>query len=181
MFHMERKLTILEAFFLHPRKAFHIRELAKRIRLNHTSVRTYLHRLVKEGYLAVKKGTPYDTYQAQISSPRYTALKLHYNRERIRDSGLLEYLEKAYEHPVIVLFGSYAQGLDDEESDIDLCILSEAKPAVSLKKYERSLQRKISLHLFTHKGWDTAKSKNPYLVNSICNGMVLAGQLEVVP
>lgn len=178
---MEKKLTTLEPFFLHPRQAYHIRELAKLIHRNHTSVRTSLRRLVKEGYLIVKKETPYDKYQANISSPQYTALKLYYNLERLRESGLLGHLEKVYEYPVIILFGSYAQGLDDEESDIDLGILAEAKPLVSLEKYERALHRKVSLHAFTKKEWNIAKQKNPPLVNSICNGIVLAGQLEVVP
>ncbi len=181
MFHMERKIAILAPFFMHPRRAFHIRELAKIVHLSHTSIRKHLPRLVKEGYLQIKRDTPYDKYLANISSPLYISLKQYYHREQFRESDLLTYLEKAFDHPTLVLFGSYAKGLDDEESDIDVGVLSEAKPAVNLEKYERHLQRRISLHLFTKKDWKIIKKKNPHLINSICNGIVLAGELEVLP
>ena len=181
MFHMERKITILAPFFRQPRRAFHIRELAKIVPLSHTAIRKHLHSLVREGYLALKKETPYNKYLANTTSPPYLSLKRYYNTEQLRESDLLTYLEKAFDHPTLVLFGSYAKGLDDEESDIDVGVLSEAKPAVNLEKYERHLQRRISLHLFTKKDWKIIKKKNPHLINSICNGIVLAGELEVLP
>ncbi|MEK6901191.1 MAG: nucleotidyltransferase domain-containing protein [Nanoarchaeota archaeon] len=178
---MEQKITFLTPFFMHPRRAFHIRELAKIVHLSHTSIRKHIPSLVKEGYLQIKKETPYDKYLANITSPKYLSLKQYYHREQLRESGLMAYLEKVFDYPTLVLFGSYAKGLDDEESDIDIGVLSEAKPVVNFDKYERLLQRKISIHLFTKKDWETTKKKNHNLINNICNGTVLGGELEVLP
>ena len=47
-------------------------------------------------------------------------------------------------------------------------------------QFEHALKRKVNLHIFNKKSWSEAKKKNPGLVNSICNGIVLSGQLEVL-
>ena len=48
------------------------------------------------------------------------------------------------------------------------------------EKYERILNRKVSPHFFSDKEWERNKIKNRQLVNNICNGIVLSGQLEVI-
>ncbi|MBI2580817.1 ArsR family transcriptional regulator, partial [Candidatus Woesearchaeota archaeon] len=45
---MEVKLTILKPFFEDPNRKFSIRELSRILKINHTTVRQYLNRLVKE-------------------------------------------------------------------------------------------------------------------------------------
>ena len=52
---MERKITILKPFFEDPNRKFSIRELSRILRINHTTVRQYLNKLVKEGFLSSKK------------------------------------------------------------------------------------------------------------------------------
>jgi len=176
---MEKKLTILKPFFENPNREFHIREIARILKINHTSVRQYLSRLARDDLLEARKGKIFKTYKAKINK-KFLNLKLYYNLEKIRKSGLIEELERIYDFPTIVVFGSYAQALDDEKSDIDICILSDIKKAFNIKKYEKRLNRRISLFLFSSKEWERLKRKNPELINNISNGIVLAGQLEVL-
>ena len=82
--------------------------------------------------------------------------------------------------PVIVLFGSYASARDDAGSDIDICMISNIKKEFSTEKYEQKLNRKISLHKFSEDSWGKAKKSNPNLVNNICNGIILSGELVVL-
>jgi predicted nucleotidyltransferase len=89
-------------------------------------------------------------------------------------------LEKAYDLPVIVLFGSYASAMDDSTSDIDLCLISNVEKDFSAEKHEKNLNRKISIHKFDKTGWEKAKKLNPELINNICNGLVLSGELKVL-
>ena len=77
-------------------------------------------------------------------------------------------------------FGSYAKAIDDTNSDIDICIISNKSKEINTKKYENQIERKISLHNFTKSSWKNTIKKNPWLANNICNGIVLAGQLEVM-
>jgi predicted nucleotidyltransferase len=176
---MERKLTILKPFFEEPNRRFSIRELSRILKINHTTVRQYLNKLVKEGFLSVKKGGLYSFYQL-VFSKKTTNLKLYYNLEKIRESGLIEDLEKTYDLPVIVLFGSYASAMDDKTSDIDICLISNVEKEFNAEKYENKLNRKISLHKFTKNLWNKSKKSNPNLINNICNGIVLSGELEVL-
>src|SRR3989344_5412556 len=104
---MERKSTILKPFFEDPNRKFSIRELSRILKINHTTVRQYLNKLVKEEFLSLKKEGLYSFYRL-ILSRKTLNLKLYYNLEKIRNSNLINDLEKAYDLPVIVLFGSYA-------------------------------------------------------------------------
>ena len=176
---MERKLTILKSFFEDPNQKFSIRELSRILKINHTTVRQYLNKFVKEGFLSVKKEGLYSFYRL-ILSKKTVNLKLYYNLEKIRKSGLVEDLEKNYDLPVIALFGSYAFAMDDKTSDIDICLISNIEKEFSIEKYEKLLNRKMSLHKFTKNSWDKAKKTNPNLINNICNGIVLSGELEVL-
>ena len=176
---METKLTILKEFFEDPQRSFNIRELARLVKINHTTVRQYLNRFVKEGLLIKKKGNIYDSYTSYLS-PQYLSLKLYYNLEKLRKSNLVHYLEKQFDLPTIVLFGSYAKAYDAKDSDIDLCVISYIKKQASVETYELILHRKINLQIFTKKEFETQKQKNPAFVNSIANGIVVLGELEIL-
>ena len=177
---MELIITILRPFFEDPYKEFQIRELARVLKINHTTVRNYLNKLAKEGFLVKKQVRHYPVYASNINSKKYLNLKLYYNLEKIRISRILEDIEKYYDFPIVVLFGSYSKAIDDQNSDIDLCIITDIKKEFPNKKYESIINRKISLHKFTRKELEELMKKNPELINSIVNGIVLSGQLEVL-
>ncbi len=176
---MERKLAILKPFFEDPNRKFSIRELSRILKINHTTVRQYLNKLVEEEFLSSKKEGLYTFYRL-ILSKKTLNLKLYYNFEKIRNSSIIEDLEKAYDLPVIVLFGSYAFARDDAGSDIDVCLISNVEKEFPIEKYEKKLNRKISMHKFSKDLWGKAKKSNPNLINSICNGVVLSGELVVL-
>lgn len=177
---MEIKFDILDHFFEYPNKGYTIRSLAKIAKINHTTVRKYLIYYVKAGLLVKKQTSPYVTFMADTNSKKYINLKLYYNLELIRESGLVEKIEKAYNYPPIVLFGSFSRAENDENSDIDICIVSDIKKGVDISELEEREFRKISFHQFTKKMWKEAKEKNPELVNNIANGITLSGQLEIL-
>ncbi len=176
---MERKITILKEFFEDPQKGFNIRELARLIKINHTTVRQYFNFLVKEDFLIKKRGAIYETYTSNISA-KYLNLKFYYNLEKLRKSDVINYLEKQFDFPVIVLFGSYATAYDTKDSDADICIITNIKKELNLRRYENILNRKINLYIFTKEEFKNLKQKNPNLVNSIVNGIVLRGELEIL-
>jgi len=178
---MDKIISILAPFFEQPFTSFHIREIAKKTKINHTTIRQHLLKLAKEEYLLHNKNTyPYDTYIANHTSSKFHNLKLFFNLEKIRKSNLLEKINKAYDKPLIILFGSYAKAQDDEKSDIDLAILTPITKEMTFLDCEKIINRKISLHLYTPQLWETTKKKNPYLINNMCNGIILSGQLEVL-
>ncbi|MBN1376862.1 nucleotidyltransferase domain-containing protein [Candidatus Woesearchaeota archaeon] len=176
---METNITILTPFFEDPERNFHIRELSRIVNINHTTVRKYLKEFVNKGLLKTQKKGIYETY-AINKNKKFLNLKLFYNLEKIRKSGIVEDLEKYFDYPVIVLFGSYAFAQDNKKSDVDICIISSFEKEFETKKYEKTLNKKVSLHIFSEKTWKRLINKNPELANNISNGIVLSGEFEVM-
>ena len=79
----------------------------------------------------------------------------------MRTSNLVDDLERAYDLPVIILFGSYASARDDSNSDVDICLITNVNKDFRCEKYEKKLNRKISLHKFSKDLWNKAKKTNP--------------------
>ena len=113
---MKTKLTVLKVFFENPEKGFGIREISRLTGINHTTIRQYLNKMVKEGLLSMTKERIYSFYKLELNKKTLN-LKLYYNLEKIRKSGIVEDLEKTYDYPTIILFGSYAFAMDDETSE----------------------------------------------------------------
>lgn len=176
---METKINILRLFFENHQREFYIRELSRLLKINHTTVRQQLKKLVKEGYLQLKPQEPFPLYKSLISR-KYLNLKLYFNLEKLRISNLIQDLERLFEYPTIVLFGIYAYALDNNTSDIDICLISNINKDMELLKYEKIINRRISLHLFTKKKFEEMIEKNSGFVNNVCNGIVISGQLEIV-
>jgi len=173
------KINILGKFFENPEKLFGIRELSRMLKINHTTIRQNLNKLVKQEILSIDKSYLYPTYKLVILRETLN-LKLYYNLEKLRKSGLIDYLEKEFEFPVIILFGSYSKAMDHETSDIDICLISNIQKQINFEKYKSVLNREVSMHHFTKKTFENLKLKNKELFNNICNGIVLSGQLEVI-
>ncbi|MFH1212074.1 MAG: ArsR family transcriptional regulator [Candidatus Woesearchaeota archaeon] len=176
---MERKITIMKPFFEEPARKFSIRELSRILKINHTTVRQHLNGLVKEGFLSSKNEGVYSFYQLVLNKKTLN-LKLYYNLEKLRISNIAEDLEKMYDLPIIVLFGSYAFAIDDLVSDIDICLITDINKEFPAEKYQKILNRKVSIHKFSKKSWEKSKKSNPHLVNNICNGITLSGEIEVL-
>ncbi|MBI4163451.1 MAG: nucleotidyltransferase domain-containing protein [Candidatus Aenigmarchaeota archaeon] len=167
-------LRIAEWFFKYPGKTYHIREISRMTKLSTTGVVRAIGELKKEGILVSKKER-----NAELVNPnfegRFVLSKRLYNIYSLYDSGLIDHIKKIYEEPqAIVLFGSYSNGTDTEKSDIDIAIVCEKEKETNLEKFENLLARKIRIQAI-----DPKKSDRPFK-NSLANGVVLEGFLEVV-
>lgn len=174
---MGTKINILKPFFENPNEEFQIREISRLLNINPTTVRQYLLKLVKEELIEIKKGKPYDYFKANINK-KFLNIKLYFNLEKLRESNLVEQIERDYDYPAIILFGSYASATDDSKSDVDLFVLSEIKKEEDYSKFESRLNRKITLHLFSKKKFNSEKNSNKELLNNVINGITLSGRLE---
>jgi len=172
---MFKELNTLKIFFESPTKDFNVREVARILKTTPVTASTRLSAFSKEGFLKQRKERNFIFYKANIENEIYTDAKVFYNIKKIKESGLIEELNKFYLKPTIVLFGSCSNGLDVEDSDIDLLIISEKKSNFSqIKKYKKKLNRDIQLFVFRK----IKDLKNEHLVNNILNGIVLQGDLK---
>ena len=177
---MFNQLNDLKIFFEDPNKEFHLRELARILKKNPVTIKRHLQGFVKLGVLNCKKERRLEIYSSNTENFYYKEYKKVYNRFKIIESGLLNFLKKEFNLPTIILFGSYERGEDNKNSDVDIFILTEIKKHINLEFYEKKINRPIQLHIMNKKEFQKAKKDNPDLINSIINGSLLSGFTEVL-
>lgn len=174
------KNKILKIFFENPAEEFHVRELAKLLKIAPTTATKYADLLTRQKILEKRREINLILYRANMESNSYRINKTFYNINKIIGSGLVSFIEEKFNHPeAISLFGSYAKGENTKKSDIDLFILSESKRELNLTEFEKTLKCRIQFFTFNRKSFEEMKEKNKELLNNILNGHVLYGFLEV--
>ena len=177
---MFNELDNLKVFFEEPAREFHLRELSRITKKNPVTVKTHLKMFVKIGVIKRKKERNLELYSANTENFHYKEYKRVYNKTKLLESGLINFLKDELSLPTIVLFGSYEKGEDNQNSDIDIFILTEAKKQLDMDNYEKKLNRSVQLHIINRKEFETMKKKNPDIINNIINGSVLCGFIEVL-
>jgi len=129
-------------------------------------------KLVEAGLVKKQKNGVYDGYVATMTL-NFKIYKRMDLQLRLHKSGLLDFLEHNLVPDAVVLFGSASRGEDVENSDIDLLVVATEK-TLNLTSFEKKLKRKISIH------FEPEPTKLPKeLLNTIVNGVVILGDLEV--
>jgi len=169
---------VLELFFDNPLPegiGFQLREIGRNIKLAPKSVKLYLDELERTNLIIQKKHRihKYPVYYANRDNNYFKFLKRLNIIRRIKESGLLDYLEEKCMPEVIVLFGSASRGEDVKGSDIDLYLQCDEKK-MDLSKYEKELDRKVNL--FFENNFNKLSEE---LKSNIINGDKLKGYLRV--
>ena len=169
---------VLEIFFDNPLPegiGFQLREISRKISLAPKSVKLYLDKLEKVNVIIKKEHRihKYPVYYANRDDNYFKFLKRLNIVRRIKESGLLDYLDEKCMPDVIILFGSASRGEDIESSDIDLYLQCDEKE-LDLSKYEKQLKRKTSI--FFEKNFNKLSEE---LKQNIINGDKLKGYLKV--
>lgn len=172
---MLKEITTLSPFFEDPYKIYSAREIARKTGINHITVSK---RLGEFDFIGREINGPYMGFKAKFTT-EFVRLRWIYNMDKLFSSRFIEKAKTFYDLPTIIVFGSYATATNTKKSDIDIAIISTHKKQMNISEYEKSLGHKIQLFLYTKKDIEKMKKDNPELLNSICNGIVLEGELEV--
>ncbi len=172
----DNKIRILKLFFEGPNERLHLREVARRVGLSATGAMKILRALEKESLLEKERAAVTVVYRGNYDNEKFIALKRALNLYSLNSSGLVSELIDFFKIPeCIVIFGSYAKGEDTRESDIDIAVMTSMKEYPQLDVYEGDLKRKINLHLI-----DNIKNEEKDFINTLANGIVIYGYLEVL-
>jgi len=167
-------IKILKLFFDGPNVTLHIREVARRTNLTPRGAKYILDSLKEEGMLKCESTNVTSNYSGNYQNENFAGLKRSLNLYALYSSGLISVLEDYYSPRCVVLFGSYARGEDTGKSDIDVAVVTEKEDVPALDRLEKRLNRKISLNLVKD-----VKKEDDNFINSLANGIVLSGYLEV--
>lgn len=173
-------MNTVNIFLKSPEKQFHIRELSRLLKKSPTTISKKLKELEKKEILISEK--KYGHLLFKLNENKTTKrLRQNYNLKTIEKLNLIEFLEDHYNFPeAIVLFGSFAKGENNKNSDIDILIISPKTTEPNLEKFEQKTGHKIHLFVHSKKELSKLKDKNKELFNNWINGNVVYGYFEAL-
>ena len=174
-------MKIMQYFFGNPYEQIHLRELSRKAKISIYSTKKIADDLVNQRILIEKRQGNQRLLQANMENQFFKQLKIAYSIKKIQDSNILQYLEeKIPAISSITLYGSTAQGKDDEKSDTDLLIIGQ-KTKIDISKYEKKLNKEINLLIMKWSEWRThAKQDKPFYREIVKDGIALLGNIPVI-
>ncbi len=150
------------------------REIAKLLKVSPTAVANSVRRLKEKNLAKIEKTKTINFISFNRDEQRAIELKRVENLRKVYTLGLSDYLLNALPGGTIILFGSYSQGEDTNSSDVDIAVIGRKDKLLELEKYEKSLNRRINVNFY-----DSWKAIHKHLKNSILNGILLHGSVEL--
>ena len=172
---------IIQYFFDNPYKEIHLRELSRKTNTSTFATKKIIDELVEQKMLVEKKQGNQRLIKPNIDNEFFKQLKIAFSVKKIQDSKIIQYIEeKIPAITSITLYGSTAQGKDDNKSDIDLLVIGQ-KNKIDLSKYEKEIGREINLLVMKWSEWRThAKQDKPFYREIVKDGIALLGDIPVI-
>ena len=164
-------INSLAPFFEDCYRRISVREYARLVKISPPTASKQLELYKRKGLLKKEVERQYFYYFADKDSWLFTELSRIYWRRRIENSGLLNFFEKEFFSPVVILFGSLAKAEANADSDMDIAVFTSTNKIVNLKEFEKKLKRSIQLFVFGSRD----AVKNPELLNNLLNGHIING------
>jgi len=175
---------VMQWFFAYPNIPITLTELSKEVAISKKNASLIVNQLLEENFLLKEEiGRSWRITGNQKHIYNHTK-KIGYNLILIYnllfEGGIINEIHKiAGNAKVVVLFGSYRKGDDNEKSDIDIAVEvigGKEQKIVKLGEIKKFGYRKnvpINLHIFSRDKIDIN------LFSNIANGIILEGFLEV--
>jgi predicted nucleotidyltransferase len=130
----ETQAGLLERLVLHPEHQYTVAELAAALGVTDMSVRRELQRMLGAGIAEREAVGRQGLYRASMASPLYEPLRALLERSVGVEALLLELLESTDGVEAAAIFGSWARGQIDAESDVDVLVVGDIDYAALLER-----------------------------------------------
>lgn len=176
----EGPMRVLGFFIKHPHNEFYLREISRKTGLSASAVKKYCDLLVGEKLLEESRKGNLRYFKPNLESRLYLGIKSSLNAQAVIKAGIVDYiLENIPNTSSITLFGSMAQGLDDENSDIDLLVIGK-RPA-KRPDYPEKLGRELNVHTYSWQQWKKKAGEDPAFYNEVVSkGTSLYGEKPTI-
>jgi predicted nucleotidyltransferase len=150
------------------------REIANLLDVSPTAIGKALPTMEKNKLIKINRNKTinFNLIELDRDNQNTIALKRIKNLKLIQKSGLVKVLEDMFSGCIIILFGSYSFGEDTTKSDIDISIIGSKEKEINLIKYDKILERTISINFYKD-----LNNIHKNLRNNILNGIILSGRL----
>ncbi|MFQ6135827.1 MAG: nucleotidyltransferase domain-containing protein [Candidatus Hydrothermarchaeales archaeon] len=176
-----KQLKVLELFIENPYSQYYLREIARILDISPMTVKRTLDLLEGERLIKREKQKHMVLFRANMESQAFKNLKIAYNLALFEKKGLVNFIKDRLKGlSSLMLYGSYAKGENDRDSDIDLLAISTSKESTSFN-FSGLLGREAHVTCFTPAKWESqAESNKAFYLDVITEGIVLYGTRPVV-
>lgn len=159
-----------------------LREISRLLEVSPNAVSKALKKLEEENIISIKRNQHINLFSIQLNrnNNKVIEIKRTENLKILYESNLPDFLIYNFPGRTIILFGSYSFGEDtlkennDGNSDIDIAIIGGKEKDHDLSKFEKILERKITINFY-----DSWKNIHKHLKDNILNGIVLHGGVDL--
>ena len=160
---------ILRYFATHSGATLYESEIAKNTKVSVGSTNQSLKELLKKEMVCLEKRGNMNFYSLNLDNPLVRQSKVTQTIAEL--NGLISKLKPLTKR--VILFGSRAEGIDTENSDIDLAIVSQEEDDVRRLIKKQKIAREIQLLIFKSNDFLALSEKDKALYERIQNGIVL--------
>ena len=160
---------VLSFLLNHPSRSYMEKEIVKATKVSKSAVNEALKELAKDKLVLQEKKGRMSFYSVDLNDPVIRRLKCTENVSLLKP--LVEQLKKISQK--IILFGSFAEGTNIEESDIDLFVLSNQPDIVQRIIQKSSLAEKIQSVIKKPAEFIGFDKKKPLFYQEIERGIIL--------
>lgn len=174
LFTSKTRTRILGVLILNSNREFHLREIARKIDITPTYVKKELKNLQKLNLIVTSKKGNLSLFQINRDSIIFDELKSIF----IKIEYFGELLKKSLKELKIdfgFIFGSFAKGIENTESDIDLFVVGEVDEndlLTIIQEIERQTKREIN-YIVWKKADLMERAKKHHLLNEIAKNPVI--------
>ncbi len=144
-------------------------EIAKNIHISAGSTNQSLKELLKKEMVALEKKGNMNFYSLNLDNPLVRQFKITKTIAEL--NGLIGKLKPLVKR--IVLFGSCAEGIDTQNSDIDIAIISQEEEEVRKIIKKEKISREIQVLIFKSNDFLVLAEKDKPLYERIQRGIIL--------
>ncbi len=168
---------ILAHFMENPATSFHIKQLARIIRVSPASVSSAVKSFESEGLLLKEEKGLAHIFRLNMDNSLVAPLKKAYGIAFVLSSKPKEKFLEIDSHIIsLALFGSYAEGSFDEKSDIDFLVVTPTRKEnliISAKRLEEELKKEVSLSVLKLSEWRAMAKKGDAFYKKIVHNHIL--------
>ena len=175
------QLKVLSLFMDNPYEKYYLREAARILKISPMTLKRTLDFLLQNKLIRREVVKNQILYSADMQNPALKHLKIAYNLSLLWHKNIVEFIRKKIPGTnTIILYGSYAKGENDRESDVDILIISTAKKNISASVSEL-IGKEVNLSIFSPAEWTKqARTNKAFYLDVITEGIVLYGTRPVV-
>jgi len=160
---------ILKYFATHSGTTLYESEIAKNTKVSIGSANQSLKELLKKEMVSLEKKGNMNFYSLNLDNPLVRQFKVTQTIAEL--NGLITKLKPLTKS--VILFGSCAEGIDTQNSDIDLAIVSQEEEDVRKLIKKQKIVRKIQILIFKSNDFLALSEKDKPLYERIQKGIVL--------